>query len=329
MTSSMSSRASSRPSSEVQPVLRLGPAVRAPPADDLEPVVDVDLDQLAQPEGARLPVDEADVVDAERLLHRREAEQLLENGLRMEAVLDLDDQTQSLAAVGEVRDVGDAAELLGAHQVRDLLDDALGPDRVRQLGDHDAATPGREVLDPGRWPGCGRCPGPVSYASRMPSRPTILPPVGRSGPGTKRMRSSRVALGWRQQVPCGRDDLTEVVRRHVGRHADRDAARAVDQQVGQCRGEDLGLGADPVVGRAEVGHVLVEAFGHQHRGLREAGLGVAHRRRRVVVAERAEVAVPVDQRDAHRERLGHPNQGVVDGAVTVRVEVTHDVTHDA
>ena len=29
----------------------------------------------------------------------------------------------------------------------------------------------------------------------MPSRPTILPPVGRSGPGTNRIRSSRVAVG--------------------------------------------------------------------------------------------------------------------------------------
>ena len=38
-------------------------------------------------------------------------------------------------------------------------------------------------------------PRPVSYASRIPSSPTILPPVGRSGPGTNRMTSSRVAFG--------------------------------------------------------------------------------------------------------------------------------------
>ena len=61
----------------------------------------------------------------------------------------------------------------------------------------------------------------------------------------------------------------------------------------------------------------------------EAALGVAHRRRRVVVAERAEVAVPVDQRDAHRERLGHADERVVDGAVAVRVELAHDVADDA
>ena len=41
-----------------------------------------------------------------------------------------------------------------------------------------------------------KVPRPVAYASRMPSSPTILPPVGRSGPGTKRISASRVASGW-------------------------------------------------------------------------------------------------------------------------------------
>src|SRR5665648_938996 len=38
-------------------------------------------------------------------------------------------------------------------------------------------------------------PRPVRYASRTPSSPTILPPVGRSGPGTNRISSSSVASG--------------------------------------------------------------------------------------------------------------------------------------
>ena len=39
-------------------------------------------------------------------------------------------------------------------------------------------------------------PRPDLYASRIPSRPTIFPPVGRSGPGTKRISSSRLASGF-------------------------------------------------------------------------------------------------------------------------------------
>ena len=42
-----------------------------------------------------------------------------------------------------------------------------------------------------------KTPRPLSYASRMPSRPTIFPPVGRSGPGTKRISASRPASGCR------------------------------------------------------------------------------------------------------------------------------------
>ncbi|CAM5468206.1 hypothetical protein STENM327S_00640 [Streptomyces tendae] len=40
-------------------------------------------------------------------------------------------------------------------------------------------------------------PRPVSYASRMPGRPTIRPPVGRSGPGTCFISASRSAFGYR------------------------------------------------------------------------------------------------------------------------------------
>ncbi len=39
-------------------------------------------------------------------------------------------------------------------------------------------------------------PRPVSYASRMPGRPTMRPPVGRSGPGTCFIRASRSAFGY-------------------------------------------------------------------------------------------------------------------------------------
>ena len=56
-------------------------------------------------------------------------------------------------------------------------------------------------------------------------------------------------------------------------------------------------------------------------------LRVAHRRRGVV--GRAEVAVPVDGGQAHRPGLGQPDQGVVDRAVSVRVQAAHDLADDA
>ena len=41
-----------------------------------------------------------------------------------------------------------------------------------------------------------KMPRPVSYASLMPSSPTMRPPVGRSGPGTKRINESSDAPGF-------------------------------------------------------------------------------------------------------------------------------------
>ena len=155
----------------------------------------------------------------------------------------------------------------------------------------------------------------------------MVPPVGRSGPGTNSMSSSSVAFGWAMQVPGGADDLDEVVRRHVRGHADRDAARAVDEQVRVGGRQHLGLGELVVVVRHEVDDVLVEALGHRQGGGGEPGLGVA--RRGGAVVERAEVAVAVDERHAQRERLRHAHEGVVDRRVAVRVQLAHHLADDA
>ena len=58
----------------------------------------------------------------------------------------------------------------------------------------------------------------------------------------------------------------------------------------------------------------------------EPRLGVAVGRRGVAV-DRAEVALPVDQRIAEREVLDHAHQRVVDRAVAVRVVLAQHVAH--
>src|SRR5690348_4622301 len=83
-------------------------------------------------------------------------------------------------------------------------------------------------------------------------------------------------------------------------------------RVGRCAGHD-GIDTNHAV------------RGTHERVPRDA---VTHGGRRVVT-RRAEVAVAVDQWVPQRPGLGHPDQGVVDGRVTVRVELTHHVTDDA
>ena len=130
-------------------------------------------------------------------------------------------------------------------------------------------------------------------------------------------------------MPGRGDHLAEVVRGHVGGHADGDAGGPVDEQVGQPGREHLGLGLGAVVVRLEVDGVLVDRADHLQRRRGQPGLGVPHRGRCVVAAERAEVPVPVHQWQAHRERLRHPDQRVVDGAVAVRVQPPHDLADHA
>ena len=114
----------------------------------------------------------------------------------------------------------------------------------------------------------------------MPARPRMMPPVGKSGPGMMLIRSSIDQRRIVDQRDAGVDHLAEIVRRDVGRHADRDAAGAVDQQIGEARRQNDRLVLVAVVVRLEIDRVLVDVGEQRHRGLAEPALGVAHRRRR-------------------------------------------------
>ena len=130
------------------------------------------------------------------------------------------------------------------------------------------------------------------------------------------------------QRDAGVDHLAEIVRRDVGRHADGDAAGAVDQEIREARRQNDRLSLVAVVVGLEVDGVLVDVREQRHRGVGETALGVPHRRRRIAV-DRAVVALPVDQRQAHGEILRHAHQRVVDRLVAVRVILTHHVADHA
>ena len=156
----------------------------------------------------------------------------------------------------------------------------------------------------------------------------MIPAVGKSGAGTIAISSSMSMSGLASSADAGVDHLAQVVGRDVGRHADRDARGAVHEQVGEPGGQDQGLGFAAVVVRPEVDRFLVEVGQQLVGDLRHADLGVAHGRR-VVAVHRAEVALPVDQRVAQAEVLGHAHDRVVDRRVAVGVVLADHVAHDA
>ncbi len=118
------------------------------------------------------------------------------------------------------------------------------------------------------------------------------------------------------------------MRRDRGRHADRDALRAVGEQVREGARQHDRLALRAVVGRTEIDRVLVDAVDEEARHLGQPRLGVAHRRR-VIAVDVAEVALPVDERIALREILREPHQRVVDRDVAVRMEFADGVADDA
>ena len=249
--------------------------------------------------------------------------------LRRALALQLDHDAHPVA-VALVAQVGDALDLLVAHEVRDLLDQRGLVHLVGQLRDDDLRPPPVPLLH--RRARVHR-DAAVALAIGVPDLLAVLPHQGDAGRGEVRPlhelqqvveRRLRVLDQQHRRV----DDLLQVVRRDVRRHPHGDARGAVQQQVRQTRGQDHRLFVATVVVRLEVDRVLVDVGDQLFRDRRQPRLGVAHGRRRVAI-DAAEVPLSVHERVAHGEVLREAHHRLVHGAVAVRVVATHDVAHDA
>ena len=245
----------------------------------------------------------------------------------MAVALQLDDDPHPVL-VGLVVDPADPFDLLLGRQLGDRLDQILLVDLVGNLGDHDLrAVAGLLLLDLG--------PGPHDHAAAAGLIRLLdpVPPVD-VGPGREIRPLDHLA-----ELADGRfrivhqelhrlDDLAQVVRRDVGCHTDRDAARAVDQQVGNLGGKDGGLLQPVVEVGLEIDRVLVDVLQHGHGNPGQPGLGVTVGCGGIAI-DRTEIPLTVHQRIAQRELLDHAHQGVVHRAVTVRVVLAEHVAHDS
>ena len=79
---------------------------------------------------------------------------------------------------------------------------------------------------------------------------------------------------------------------------------------------------------AKRAHRIAEIVEQSDRDGREPRFGVALRRGRIAV-DRAEIALPIDERRAHREVLRHAHESVVDRKLAVRMILTDHVAHGA
>ena len=306
-------------------VFGLAEAEAGAAGDDVAAVLDEALEQLADVHLLRTTLVEGQQDDAERVLEVRVLVELVDDDLRVLVTLQLDDHARVL--VGLVAEVGDLVEdLLGA-EVGDMLHQGGAVDVVGQLREDDLLLAVLHLLRV----------GDAADADDAAAGAEILLDafLAVDDAAGREVRTDDDLLevldggaGLVDDEAGGLDELVQVMRRDVGRHADRDAGRTVHQQVGQGAREDGRLGGRLLVVRGEVDRVLVDVGEELGGDLRKAALGVTVGRGRIAV-DGAEVTLRLDQLVAHHPVLGKADERVVHGAVAVRVVVLQHFADDA
>ena len=244
-----------------------------PPLDHLHLVVEVVADHLADVEGAGDAVDQRDGVDPEGVLELGQLVELVEDDLGDGRVLELDHQPGPDPGRRLVAEVGDALEPLVVDQVGDLLHHPVLGDLIGQLGDDDGGAALPHLLHVGDRPHLHRAP-PGGQGVADAGGADDVRPGGEVGALDEPHQVLGLGLRVLEGVQAGRDHLAQVVGRDVGRHADGDPLRPVDQQIREPGREDRRLLVLAVVVLGEVDGVLVDPLEQSLGDRGETALGV-------------------------------------------------------
>ena len=268
--------------------------------------------------------DEREHDDAERRLHHRVLIELIENDTRNCIALQLDDDAHTVL-VRLVAKRADSLELPFLHQLRHVRYELGFVDLVRQLGDDDLRFVGALFLFDHRA-GAHHDSSAAGLLIILDSGAAVDVAASREVWAFHQLsdlarRHLRIVD---QSDNCG-DDFTEIVRRNVGCHPDRDAGRPIDDEIRNRGRQNLRLLEAIIEVRREIDGVLVDVGEHLHRNPRQPRFGVPVRGGRIAV-NRAEVSLAVDERIAKREVLHHAHERVVHRRIAMRVVFAEDVT---
>ena len=210
--------------------------------------------------------------------------------------------TRRMSSAEFIADVADQRQLLVVEQFGDLLDQPRLLHQPRNFGDdHDPGAARAFFLIPLGAGAERAAPGHVGLGDALLGVDDDA--AGREirslDPFQQRLR---LGVGLVDQMQRGVAELGGVVRRDRGRHADRDALRAIGEQVRKSAGQHDRLFRLAVVIGAELDAVLVDAVEQQLRDVGHARFGVAIGGR-IIAVDIAEIALAVDQRIARGEIL--------------------------
>ena len=287
-------------------------------------VLDEAGDRLLKRKELRTSAVDGEHRDREGGLERRMLVEVVDDNLGDGVALKFNDHTGVL--IGLVADGADVGDDLLVHQAGDPLHQGGPVDVVRDLGDDDLLASSLDLFHTGTT---------ANLHGAAPCLKVLADTTDAAKLATGREVGSLDVLhqlverdvGIVDLCADGVDGLSKIVRRDVGRHADRDACASVDQKIRNRCGENSRLLAGVVVVGDEIDRVVVHILHEDCSERTKARLGVTHRGRRITL-HRAEVALSFDEGFAHGPLLSHVNECRVDGLVTVRVVVTHRLTDD-
>ena len=239
----------------------------------------------------------------------------------------LGSSTMRTSSVDSSRTSASSGSFALVEEIGDLLDQPRLLHAVGDLGDdRDPAAAARILLRPARAQPEGAAAGAVGLDDRGPvvDDDAAGREVRARHEGGERLG---VGVGMGDEIERRVAELGDVVRRNRGRHADRDALRAVGEQVRHGRRHDDRLFRVAGVIVAPVDRVFVDALHQEARDIGHARFGVAVGGG-VVAVDVAEIALPLDQRIARGEVLRETHQRLVDRLVAVRMERAHHVADD-
>ena len=314
-----------QPDQQMRAVPCLVQQIPGAPGDDFLAEGDEGGDQVAQVHQLRPPAGQRQHVDAEGGLQRREAIELVEHHLGHGIAPQLDHHADAVP-VRLVANLADAFDASVAHGIGDLLDHPRLVHLIGNLGDDDRGAVLADLFEFDLAAHHDRA------AAGVERRADAGPPEDQGASREIRPDDEFHQLVDRQggivdKGAAGVDHLAQIVRRHVGGHADGDAAGAVDQQVGEAGRQDDRLLDRAVVVRLEIDRVLVDVVQQRLGRLAHADFRVPHGGRRVVV-HGAEIALAVEQRQPHGKVLRHAHHGVIDRRIAMRVIAAHDGADD-
>src|SRR5258707_7462238 len=210
-----------------------------PAPDHVDAVFDKELDHRDQAQLARLPANNGEQDHAERFLHLRVFEKIVQDELRLFTALQLDDDAHAFAR-GFIAHVGDAFELFRLHQFGNALDQPRFVHLVRNFGDDDAFAVFSGLFDGGF--GAHDEAAAARFVSGFDAFTARDVRSGREIRSRHNLHHFFQRRVWFfDQQNGGVHDLPQIVRWDVRGHTDGDATRTIDEQIRDARRQHHGF----------------------------------------------------------------------------------------